>query len=966
MRDARYVRAAAKAARRLWATAQCRDTDEAAQCPIDDVALRQFVRAYGLSLIKDTRLPHEVLGKYDPKRLKIKVNSTLQPPDLAFVIAHELGHHCLGHDADISPDDSRATLNQEPNAADLDSSGSGTVFRVYSRRERQELEANLFAAELIVPSEAVALIVAEDDEWSVKSLASRFGMRETAIEARLATVLLDWNWDSSTSEGKTDSGKITPKKPCILDEDQKKAVSSGAAIVLAGPGSGKTRVLVERYVRLIEQNEAKPTEILALTFTNKAAAEMRERVLAALAQRGLLNDYGDSKGGIRESDVQITTLHAFALDLVTRFVAEKGRRPPALLTETDALLFLASRRDRLPLGAFEDLSDPYGALSDILDAISLLRERDCTPLGLLRLSREECFSGERNPGTRLARWKGDERMQRWRSLAIIYWRYLRFCREGNYLDFTGILHEAALLILRQGGAEPPRLHWRHVLVDEYQDMNLPCARLLRALARGKDTVVWAVGDPRQSIYRFRGATPEENLTAFRRDYPEADPLALAINYRSVPDIVALGHSIGQGINLPEELRADTALMDALNRSGLDRDRDTGEVPGAQVTYGILPTEADELNFIGDVAERLHLEGNLSLSSMAVLCRTKRQATAVATMLEKRGLPTTWAGALEDTLGFRELICALLLSCNDTVGFEGISQRFGLGPEDTATVRALSVSRVENGGQPLGPLAALRIALAGGSTNTTGSLLSPEGIVIAEAITRLADGLSHAAFTSGVGGPNSANGAWRVLAAYLFNICSEARDLLRHRLRHIKGHDSEPLSPSEAGRLTAWTQTVSLARSFPSRAAATILATHSDGSSRNPVDAFLDYIQVSLKHSRLDVSDEVPTPNKTAINVLTIHGSKGLEWPVVFVPNLSKSRFKIHRTRKLKLPTAIEPDETREDQCVFYVAVTRARDRVFLTRSIRYGASSNRHNPAACVAAIEAILPPPSDTVPPLR
>ncbi|MGC4044844.1 MAG: UvrD-helicase domain-containing protein [Armatimonas sp.] len=962
--------------------------------------MRGIVRAHKLSLIADPRLPDAVLGKYDPTRKKIKVHGRLQAadaePEFAFVVGHELGHHCLRHDADIVLIDDKDTLDQEPNINDLGARPVDNVYRVYSERERQELEANLFAAELLAPSEAIVRAVADASTWSVDSLATHFGLRPFALESRLSAVLLGGALDRSTSVEQTvaeiakidELPKVTPLEAAIGTRHprQRDAASSRPALVLAGPGSGKTTVLVDRYVGLIERGEAKASEILALTFTNKAAAEMSERIVAQLRLRGLLTIEDDPKNGtaangmrepanIRLADVQVTTLHAFALDLITRYSVERNASPPNLLTTNDALLLLAFWREQLPMGAFENLSDVYGALAEVLNAVGILQDRDCSPLSLLRLARRECFpDGMRwDPNSRTDRWREDEKMRRYRSLALIYRSYQKFCHQNNHLDFTGILRKATELIERDGIPNTLSQHWRYVLVDEYQDMNRPCARLLNALVAGRPNSIWAVGDPRQSIYRFRGATPEDNLITFRQDYSQALPTALTVNYRSVPDIVAFGNEVGQKIALPEAIRSDAQLQTALAESGAQADRDASEVSGPSVVYGVLEHEADELEFITESVEQLSRKCGVALNDIAVLCRTKRQATSVALALEEAGFSTTWSGALEDEEGFRELICALLFSIGDTVGLEGLAQRYGLSAADLAVIRELSHVRVEDDHRLTGPLPALHIALAGGAATPNGPVLSEAARDPASALLRLGEGLSRSAYNSGAGSVGARRGALRILAAYLFIYSQDARELLSRRARMLlSDHDTQKsssvsdnqttITAREARRVIAWAQTFALARSFPERASASVLTTHRDGKPRHPASAFLDYIQVCQRHSRLEVPDEMPS-EKPAVHVLTIHRSKGLEWPVVFVPNLTRKRFCARKVIRVKLPSVLEPDEHREEQCIFYVAITRARDRLILTRARYYGASKNAHNPASFLESVVDSLPIPVESVP---
>jgi DNA helicase-2/ATP-dependent DNA helicase PcrA len=364
-----------------------------------------------------------------------------------------------------------------------------------------------------------------------------------------------------------------------LDDDQTQAVThgDGPLLVVAGAGSGKTRVLTYRIAWLLAKQLAKPHEVLAVTFTNKAAREMAERVEALLG--------GSLRGGF------VGTFHRFALQLLRNHPREAGLPPRFAIADEDEQRTLIER-------VLKKLDVPSSRLSPraARSRISAAKNAMTTP--------EQLASQARG---------SDERL-----LAELYEAYQDGLRSAGAVDFDDMLLGAVSLLdreaaLRKGLAS--RFRW--ILVDEYQDTNLAQAQLVWLLG-GKRPNLTAVGDEDQSIYRWRGAEIE-NILNFEQTYPGSRVVTLGRNYRSAEPI----------------LRAAAAVI--ANNQRRRPKRLSSEVGhGEPVTVYLAGDEADEARFVADEIERLR--GATSLGEVAVLFRVNAQSRSFEAELVRRAVP----------------------------------------------------------------------------------------------------------------------------------------------------------------------------------------------------------------------------------------------------------------------------------------------------------------------------------------
>jgi DNA helicase-2/ATP-dependent DNA helicase PcrA len=292
----------------------------------------------------------------------------------------------------------------------------------------------------------------------------------------------------------------------------------GPLLIIAGAGTGKTRVLTRRIAHLISSKRVRPEEILALTFTEKAAVEMAERV-------DRLIPYG-------YAETWIGTFHAFGDRILREAALEAGLNPEfRVLTRPEQIIFLRERLWRLPLQRFRPLGDPTRHLGALLGLVSRAKDEDVSP------ARYRAWAEAWAAAAATADDATRDTAARQLELAAFYESYQALLDEAGVVDFGDQIHRA-LTLLRERPAllAGLRERYRYVLVDEFQDTNHAQLELVRMLAGEGRPNITVVGDDDQAIYRWRGAAAA-NLLAFRRLYPGAREVVLTDNHRSTQQVL---------------------------------------------------------------------------------------------------------------------------------------------------------------------------------------------------------------------------------------------------------------------------------------------------------------------------------------------------------------------------------------------------------------------------------------------
>ena len=864
------------------------------------------------------------LGWLEPGENLIFLRAGIPEPVRRFTLAHEIGHFVLHRQPGNT-----AVPDNEPNDQDCDDFDLNSPFdadsddealgpgQAYSTRAHREAEANAFAGALLLPPEKLLDRYLNTSEQAngrprtaskrLRQLADEFGVSEDVLLRQLSALLSPSSRDATAD---TLSTGTFAGVAAMLDPAQRAAAESETpALVIAGPGTGKTSTLVARVAYLALERKIPAQAILALTFSNKAAREMRERVRMLLT----LDHASESTEDERFALPAVSTIHAFCGNVLRSYGPLIGLRADyRLVSEAEGYFLLRDLSDRLYLRYFQPLAAPAVHFPALLGAISRAKDELLDPVQYEASARARIVRAS----TREER----EEAERMLELADIYRAYQQELQARGDADFGDLV----LLTVRLFREHPEvlaeyRARYRHVLVDEFQDINHAMGVLLRLLA-GEDGRIWAVGDADQAIYRFRGASPG-NLAEFSRDYPGSRIHTLQRNFRSAPQILDAAHAVAERFLL-ETLVGERGPLNP-TRSAAHRHT---------ITLATAADEQAELDGLIQAIRTRHAAGR-ALRDQAVLCRTRRQCQKIAAALSEAGLQAHVAVPLLDQDLPKDILAVLSL-VGDSSG-TGLL-RAGRLPhhafsrdEARALVRAAHALNTS-------PVALLKKPPQDASITRRGRA----GMRALNAV--LAD-LRRA--------PSVALG----LARYVFSLSAIGQDLLRGL------HAGDESASETAGGVE---RLLTLARAFDD------LRTRHRGA-RGSADyaAFLDYVRV-LASLRQDggAVDESFLAMRDGVHVLTVHASKGLEFPIVYLPELADRKFPTQR-RRAHVPAqeavrdiaiahgAPEDEHLIEEACLYYVAITRARDELVLTHAERYGRIRYRPSPflAPVIARLEDAL-----------
>ena len=906
----------------------------------DCTPLDVLVEWYGLQV--ETFFPGDypagTFGFLEDNEDLIWLNRSLTDTLRRFTLAHELGHAVLHRGSPHSPH-----VPQQQGAAALlpDSSCSepdvqeeiaGFFEReqlqemlgigvTYDPRSERELMANIFAAELLMPLERVRILYL-DEHVAPAALAGLFGVSQAAMLNRLVGLVMEPPVDSSSAADTSAGVRFSAPSPLPppakkrYDQYQQAAIEAPTpALIVAGPGSGKTSTLIGRVDYLVHTLGVEPGHLLALTFSRKAAGEMEERLEPLFTEEGSV--------GIGQQRPTVSTFHAFCAELLRTCGGMVGLRTDfSLIDEAEGYFLLRRLANELPLQHYRNLASPAFYFPDILKAISRARDELVGPERYYELAhtmlREAQMTGDE-----------EERVRAEKSLEVahIYALYEEALRQRQDTDFGGLIMLAVRLLREYPEVlQEQQQHYQHILVDEFQDINRASGILLRLLA-GEERRIWVVGDANQAIYGFRGASPA-NITNFEQDYPGAVVLPLSRNYRSRPDIVQLAESFRYlQLELGTEVVEQTGMATEPVRLTQD---------GTYVTLAVAPDAAAELaGVIEDI--RLRHEQGYAYRDIVLLCRTRSLARKITSALVEANLPVIESGGMLEQEHIKDLLSiVLLLAQSDGMGIlRAARQReHALSQDDIeALLLAARTQKVSPGW-----------LIYSGEAPTT---MSMQGRFALMRLSTLLQSLS-----------NRATSMWSLLAHYLFLETTLMRDLYRA---------IEIGDVPHKGRLNDYLGILQLARRYDQQQAmlreqeqqkgeATVdgeqPVTPVAGTSSVPIQeqakGFLDYLRVMLTlrqdggNRQGAEGDSEGSPD--VIRVMTVHASKGLEFPVVYLPNLLQQRFPLQsRSNPVPAPKdmlAVESEGNAAyesgEACLFYVGVTRARDHLILSYSERYG------------------------------
>lgn len=397
-----------------------------------------------------------------------------------------------------------------------------------------------------------------------------------------------------------------------LNAQQKVAVDhkTGPALVVAGAGTGKTRVIVERIVSLIDSG-IDPYSIAALTFTEKAAQEMSDRV--SEARKGYF------------FDVQIATFNGFGEQLIRRFASDLGINPQfQVLGDVGQIVFMKQHLDELQLDYYSPITKPDGMLSELAGYFSSLKQHVITPEQYQAFVSQLPASDEAEKQDR----------QRHQELAQAYRAYTRLCRQQNVIDYDDQIYLVIELLMKRTNIKKQlRSEIAYLLIDEFQDTN-PMQSKLLLLLTGNPANIMAVGDDDQSIYGFRGATID-NILNFTSEYPGTQQVVLTENYRSTQAILDASYRLIQANN-PERLEVRNNIKKKLHAQS------DGQTPVQQS----FDTHDDEVQAVTQAIKKQIAEG-VDAGEIAVLVRRNQTALKLHDALLTADIPHQLAGQTHD-------------------------------------------------------------------------------------------------------------------------------------------------------------------------------------------------------------------------------------------------------------------------------------------------------------------------------
>ena len=406
-----------------------------------------------------------------------------------------------------------------------------------------------------------------------------------------------------------------------LNEEQIEAVKhkTGPLLVIAGAGTGKTTVVTERIKYLIEKDLAKPSEILALTFTEKAAREMEARVDVAMP-------YGYTQ-------MWISTFHSFCDRVLRAEALHIGFNPRfKLMTGAVNTQFVRANLFKFKLKYFRSLGNPTKFVSGMLQHFSRLQDEDVSPKDYLKWVERESVRPHKNSGEA----KADKtELEKWRELANAYKTYEELKVKEGKMDFGDLIVKTLKLFRQRSNIlKQYRSKFKYILVDEFQDTNYAQNELAILLAgRGKAANITATGDDDQSIYRFRGAAVS-NIIYFRKTYPKAKVVVLSKNYRSSQEILDKAYVLIQNNN-PDRLESVEKIDKKLKSQRKDVKGNVGFIHKNRVE--------NEAEAVAKEIKRLINEEKYDYKDVAVLVRANNHSEAFIRAFQRHGIVYQFLG-----------------------------------------------------------------------------------------------------------------------------------------------------------------------------------------------------------------------------------------------------------------------------------------------------------------------------------
>lgn len=675
-----------------------------------------------------------------------------------------------------------------------------------------------------------------------------------------------------------------------LNTEQRKAVelTEGPMLIIAGAGTGKTKVLSSRILHLLLDKKVPANQILALTFTEKATEEMVERV-----DKGMPLSY---------EEVAIKTFHGFCDHLLRESGLEIGLDPGfKLLNQTEQWLFLKKNLFSFELNYYRPLGNPSKFLFLLLKHFSRLKDEDISP--------EAYVAYANNLMSSMKEEAEKEDAEKTLEIAHAYQAYQKLMQEQNSMDFGDLtFYSLRLLEKRPSVLQMYQDRYRYILVDEYQDTNFSQNKLVMMLAsRYKNFTV--VGDDDQSIYKWRGASLS-NILNFEKHFPDCQKVVLTENYRSTQNVLDVSYNVIQNNN-PFRLEA---------RENISKKLRSQKGEGEPVEVWHFSSYLAEAVAIAKKIKQLKDEQGYLFKDFAILVRTNENTKPYIEAFKDAEIPFT----VRDTHGLlrfeevKDLVALLrfLVKPYDDVAFFRLLclPIFAL-----SMGQILELARKARLADYEAIFFHIRRLLEKDQTEIPGFNEANDNL---EKLYQLFDSLLD--FTRD-------HSVSRTLGEFLdksgyYNALT--KDFYSEE-KASPGYGGTQTSASAGEKIQHISQFLELTRGFESETG--------QGSVRD----FLEYLQ--LLEEAQGVVSPLPSIDEDAVSLLTVHSAKGLEFDYVFMPSLVAHRFPaVNRRDPLSIPSELIAEElpegnvhVQEERRLFYVGCTRAKEQLFLSYSDYY-------------------------------
>lgn len=711
--------------------------------------------------------------------------------------------------------------------------------------------------------------------------------------------------------------------PERVNPEQSKAIKHGRGplLIVAGAGTGKTTVVTERIAHLIMDEHVPSDNILALTFTDKAAGEMQER-----AEKILPYGY---------VDLWVMTFHSFGQRLLQQHALDIGLSNDfRLLSQTDQWLLIREHLDEFDLKYYRPLGNPTKFITALVKHFSRLKDEDISPDEYVKYAKTLSKGKGKKPAEERAE------VERIMELAKAFSAYNQLLLDNNALDFGDlILYTLRLLRERPAILKKYQQQFQYVLVDEFQDTNWAQYELIKLISRPRVNLT-VVGDDDQSIYKFRGASVS-NILEFKKDFPDAEVIVLTKNYRTKQSILDLAYKFIQQNN-PDRLEA---AMDAIGGFKIVKQLTAQRTGLGEIGVMHVDTQESEARSVADKIEELRanpptpaagasgspplVQGGdtIGWDAFCVLVRANDHAEIFINEFERRGMPYVFLAA-------RGLFTKPLVL--DLLAYLRLLDNYHEGPA-MFRVLAMPIWGIDHGDV---------MELSYQAKKKTWSMY--------ETLQHADDIKVSAASKQGI------------------------RRLMELMVKHTALAQTKPVGEvllhflNDSGYLQAITNTetvrshqeVAVLRQLFKTIETFQQGSHSASSGQATVRSFLKYIDHVTESGDAGGLEHDIEAGPETIKIMTIHSAKGLEFPYVFIGNVVEQRFPgLDRKDPIPVPDAMIREilpqgdaHLQEERRLMYVAITRARDGVYFTLAEDYG-GTRRKKPSPFMYELNLLAPP---------